>query len=227
VRKAFIAHARYYAEILRAPYYDPAQIDRIVSVRDWDHWHSVLAGGVVVALPHFGNFEPYGIFVVRHGLKAMGPIEEIEPRELYEFLRDRRGSGQVRTVPLGRALRPMLEALRRREVVALVADRDLAGDGVPVTFFGLPTTMPSGPAVLALRTGSPLIVGACRRVGTDRFTARGWHVADQPHEAAADAEALTQEVARRFEEAIAEAPEQWWGAFQPIWSDQRAASGKS
>jgi phosphatidylinositol dimannoside acyltransferase len=182
----------------------------------------VLAGGVVVAVPHFGDFEPYGIFVVRHGLTAMAPLEEIEPRELYEFLRDRRGSGQVRTVPLGRALRPMLEALRRKEVVALVADRDLSGDGVPVTFFGHPTTMPSGPAVLALRTGSPLVVGACRRIGKDRFNARGWHVADRPAESGADAAELTQEIARRFEEAISQAPEQWWGAFQPIWLDQRA-----
>ena len=43
----------------------------------------------------------------------------------------------------------MTNALKRHEVVALVADRDLDGGGVPVTFFGRETTMPSGPAALA------------------------------------------------------------------------------
>ena len=28
-------------------------------------------------------------------------------------------------------------------------------------------------------------------------------------------------MARRFEEAIDIAPEQWWGSCQPIWLDQR------
>jgi KDO2-lipid IV(A) lauroyltransferase len=224
VRRAFVEHARYYLEMLRAQHYPPQRIEEIVSVDDWDHWHEVLRGGVVVALPHFGNFEPYGIFVAGHGLRALAPIEEIRPRELYEFLRDRRGTGRIEVVPLRRARRPMIEALRRGEIVALVADRDLAGDGVPVTFFGHPTTIPGGPAMLALLTGAPLMVAACRRIGPDRFAARGWPVdVARTGDRHADIVALTTAMATRFEEAIAEAPEQWWGAFQPIWLDQRYA----
>ena len=116
----------------------------------------------------------------------------------------------------------MLAALRRGEIVALVADRDLAGDGIPVTFFGRPTTMPQGPAMLAVLTGAPLVVGVCRRLGPDRFTAHGWMV-DVPRsgDRHADIAALTTAMAARVEEVIAQAPEQWWGAFQPIWLDQR------
>jgi KDO2-lipid IV(A) lauroyltransferase len=226
VRHAFVAHARYYMELLRGAHYRPDRIEEMVSVDDWPHWREVLAAGVVVAIPHFGNFEPYGIFVGGQGLRALAPIEEIEPRVLFEFLRDRRGAGQVEVVPLRRARRPMIEALRRHEIVALVADRDLAGDGQPVTFFGHATTMPTGPAALSLIGEVPMIVAACRRVGHDRFRARGWHLdVSLTGDRRTDIAALTAAMAARFEEAIAEAPEQWWGAFQPIWLDQRAQRG--
>ena len=222
VRDAFVSHARYYMELLRGAHYPPERINEIVSVDDWSHWRQVMAAGVVVAIPHFGNFEPYGIFVVGQGLRALAPIEEIRPRALYEFFRARRGAGRVALVPLRRARRPMIEALRRHEVVALVADRDLAGDGEPVTFFGHATTMPTGPAGLALLSGVPLMVAACRRVGHDRFRARGWQLdVALTGNRRTDVAAITAAMAARFEEAIAEAPEQWWGAFQPIWLDQR------
>ncbi|MGZ6256825.1 MAG: lysophospholipid acyltransferase family protein, partial [Candidatus Limnocylindria bacterium] len=172
-----------------------------------------------------GNFEPYGTFVMTHGLRAMAPVEEIRPKALFEFLLSRRGAGRARLIPLSKARRPMIEALRRHEVVGLVADRDLAGDGIPVTFFGHPTTMPAGPAALSLLTGVRLLAGACYRVGPDRFNARAWPIevalSGDRH---ADIAALTGAMAARFEEAIALAPEQWWGSFQPIWLDQRPVS---
>jgi phosphatidylinositol dimannoside acyltransferase len=226
VRRAFVEHARYYLELLRAPHYPSARIDEFVSVDDWDSLELVLRRGAVIAVPHMGNFEPYGTFVRTHGLRAMAPVEEIEPRELFEFLLSRRGGGRANLVPLSKARRPMIEALRRGEIVGLVADRDLAGDGIPVTFFGHPTTMPSGPAALALMTGVPLLAAVCLRVGPDRFHARAWAIeVERTGDRHADLAALTTAMAASFEEAIALAPEQWWASFQPIWLDQRSAGG--
>jgi len=222
VEASFVEHARYYLELLRAPHYPVERIEQFVSVDEWDRWEAVMRGGVVVALPHLGNFEPYGTLVAKRGIRALAPVEEIRPPVLFEFLRARRGVGRIELVPLQRARRPMTEALRRHEVVALVADRDLDGRGAPVTFFGHETTMPTGPAALSLMSGTPLIVGASWRTGQDRFRARAWSIDVQPTgERRADIAALTQAMARRFEEAIDIAPEQWWGAFQPIWLDQR------
>jgi phosphatidylinositol dimannoside acyltransferase len=227
VEQAFIGHARYWLEILRAPYYPAAEIESIVQIEDWPRWEPIMRGGAVVAVPHLGNFEPVGHFVAAHGLGGVAPVEETEPRELFEFMRARRASGQgVQVVPLSRALRPMLEALRGNQIVALVADRDLAGDGVPVTMFGHATTLPAGPATLALRTGKPLIMARVLRNGPERFSVRAVEVeAPRTGDTAADVAALTRALAARFEEAIAEAPEQWWAAFQPFWSDQRAPAG--
>ena len=52
-----------------------------------------------------------------------------------------------------RVCRAVLGALRRNQIVCLLSDRDLTGDGVEVEFFGERTTLPAGPATLALRTG--------------------------------------------------------------------------
>ncbi|HLY36177.1 MAG TPA: hypothetical protein VKU35_05660 [Candidatus Limnocylindria bacterium] len=226
VRRAFLEHARYYLELLRAAHYPPARIDEFVSVDDWERLEPALRRGAVIAAPHMGNFEPYGTFVMQHGLHAMAPVEEIEPKELFEFLLSRRGGGRANLVPLSKARRPMIEALRRGEIVGLIADRDLAGDGIPVTFFGHPTTMPSGPAALAVLTGVPLLAAACLRIGPDRFRARAWTIdVERTGDRRADVATLTQEMAASFEKAIAVAPEQWWGSFQPIWLDQRDGSG--
>lgn len=222
VRLAFREHARYYLELLRVPTYRLERIDEHVSVRDWERWEPVVRGAVVIAIAHFGNFEPFGVFVARHGIVATAPAEEISPRELFDFLRARRGAGHVTVVPLSRARRPMVEALRRGEVVALAADRDLGGDGIAVTFFGHDATIPAGPATLAVMTGAPLLMASCIRLGPDRFEARAWPVeADLTGDRRDTIEALTRALVVRFEAAISEAPEQWWGTFQPIWTDQK------
>ena len=226
VERAFVNHARYWLELLRGPYYRADRIPEMVEVKDWASWEPIMRGGAVVAVPHLGNFEPVGHFVAAAGLAGVAPVEEAGPPELFAFMRARRASGQgVEVVPLSHAFRPMLAALRRNDIVALVADRDLAGDGVPVTMFGRATTLPAGPAALALRTGKPLLMARVLRTAPERFSVRAVTVeAQRTGDTATDVAALTMELARAFEAAIAEAPEQWWAAFQPFWTDQRHPS---
>jgi len=224
VRRAFVEHARYYVELLRAPHYPDDRIGEIVVADDWEHWRAVLKRGVVIAGVHLGNFEPFGHLVAAQGIRAVAPIEVIEPRALFEFLADRRASGGslVELVPLARSRRRMTETLRAGGVAALIADRDLRGDGMPVTMFGHPTTLPVGPAVLALVTERPLIAAACYRDGPDRFRGHAWPVEfERSGDRRADTAQIIERLARIYEEAIAAAPEQWFACFQPYWTDQR------
>jgi lauroyl/myristoyl acyltransferase len=223
VEQAFVNHARYWLELLRGPYYRAERIPEMVQIEDWADLEPIIRGGAVVAVPHLGNFEPVGHFVASSGLKGVAPVEEAGSPELFEFMRARRASGQgMEVVPLSHAFRPMLAALRRNDIVALVADRDLAGDGVPVTMFGRPTTLPGGPAALALRTGKPLIMARVLRIAPERFEVRAERIEAVENEQPGDeVTALTVALAKAFEKAIAEAPEQWWAAFQPFWTDQR------
>jgi phosphatidylinositol dimannoside acyltransferase len=223
VRSAFRNHARYYVELLRAPHYGIDRIDDHLDVPDWHRFWPLLSGGPAMLLSsHIGNFEPFGIFVAAHGVRPLSPVEEIEPRALYEFMSARRGASHVDVVPLGEAGRAIVKRLREGGLVGIIADRDLAGDGVPVTLFGHPTTLAPGPASLAVSHRAGLVVGRCLRVGPDRFIGEG-RIVEVPDsgDRKADTAVLVERIAACFEEDIGAAPEQWWGAFQPYWPDLR------
>jgi lauroyl/myristoyl acyltransferase len=221
VRQAFIEHARYYLELLRIPHASIEQVGAMVSVDDWERWEPVLRGGAVIATMHFGNAEPYGSFVAANGLHAVVPVEEIRPKALFDFLLARRASGRgVTVVPLSKARRPLMEELRKGGIAGVVADRNLSGTGHSTRLFGAHTMLPTGPASLALISGRPLLVAASWRIGPERFNARAWQIEVEPSgDRRADVAALTEVMARRMEEAISVSPEQWFAAFQPIWSE--------
>jgi len=221
VRSAFVAHARYYLELLRAPHYPLAAIDSTVQVDDWQIFENALRSGpTVLVTAHLGNFEPFGSYLASRGYRAVAPVEEIEPKALFDFLRERRGSGRgVDVVRLSESRRPMMAALRRGGVVGLIADRDLTGDGLPVTFFGGATSAPLGPATLAVLTGATLIVGRSLRRGPEHFVVSGEVLDWQPSgNRRADIESLTRRMVKHMERDIGDAPEQWFGAFQPFWT---------
>jgi KDO2-lipid IV(A) lauroyltransferase len=221
VRQAFRNHARYYVELLRATRYPRERIDEIVDVPDWASYEGRLRGGPAMLVScHLGNFEPFGLFLVVRGIRPLAPVEEIEPRELFEFFAARRGGGGPELIPLARSRRALVERLRSGGVVAIIGDRDLAGDGQPVTMFGHPTTMPIGPAWLAVNHRAAMLVGRCLRIGPDRFRAVGtFPEIPDTGDRREDIRVLVERIAACFEADIGSAPEQWWGAFQPFWPD--------
>ena len=225
LRAAFRNHARYYVELLRAPHYPTDRIDEVVDVPDWDAFAAALGSGPGMFIgSHLGNFEPFGAYLAAHGIRPLVPMEEIEPPALFEFLAARRGGRGIELVPLSKAGRRISERLRGGGTVGIIGDRDLSGDGHPVMMFGHPTTVPLGPAALAVAHGAMLVVGRCLRVGPDRFRAEGDVLAPPSSgDRRADAAALATRLAARFERDIGEAPEQWWGAFQPFWHDLHPA----
>jgi phosphatidylinositol dimannoside acyltransferase len=224
LRSSFRNHARYYVELLRVRHYPLDRIVDHVDVPEWPAFDAALRGrpGILVT-SHLGNFEPFGSFAAAHGYRPLAPIEEIEPRELFEFLATRRGGSNVDLVPLRESTRPLIRRLREGGLVGIIGDRDLAGDGRQVVLFGHPTSIPIGPASLAVSHRATLIVGRCLRMGPDRFRAEG-EVMEVPHsgDRRADTATLVERIAARFERDIGEAPEQWWGAFQPFWPDLRS-----
>jgi phosphatidylinositol dimannoside acyltransferase len=221
LRSSFRNHARYYVELLRVPHYPLDLIAKHVDVPEWQAFDAALRGrpGVLVTC-HLGNFEPFGSFAASRGYRPLAPIEEIEPRELFEFLASRRGAGRIDLVAVRESTRPLIRRLRDNGLVGIIGDRDLAGDGRTVVMFGHPTTMPIGPAWLAVSHRATLIVGRCLRIGPDRFRAEGEQLEiPASGDRRADTAILVELIAARFERDIGEAPDQWWGAFQPFWPD--------
>jgi len=116
------------------------------------------------------------------------------------------------------ALRELLLALRRNEVLGLVTDRDVSGTGPIIPFFGAPTRFPDGAAALSVRTGAPILVAVALRTARGRFDA---FIEPLPPlqgtgDAKRDVLQLTQAVAKRLEYYVGNHPEQWT-VFQRRW----------
>ena len=160
-RDAMRSYFWYWCDAFRLPDWNEARVQRI-DVRNVQALQSAIADGrgAVGALPHMGNWDHAGAWVMSTGVPVTTVAERLKPEAVYQqFLDFREGLGMT-IYPLGGGadVFPRLaEHVRANDFVPLLADRDLTARGVPVTFFGERATMPAGPAALALRTGAPLI----------------------------------------------------------------------
>jgi KDO2-lipid IV(A) lauroyltransferase len=228
VRAAFRHHARYYLEVARTPRLTPRYIrDRLLveTPETVDEAFAASPPPIFVGL-HFGAIELPGLlFSQRVGREAVAPMEELHDRRLQAWLVRTRGAMGVRIVGLREARRVLGDALAAGQAVGLVADRDLTGGGIETELFGAPAPLPAGPALLALESGAPIYVAAVRRAGIGRYRGRLERVPIPSDGTRRErVEAILAGEARVFERVIADAPEQWWAVFYPIWPDPPAAA---
>lgn len=162
VRRAMRSYYRYALEAFRLPSQSREQNLRGFHLDGADMLAADVATGrgAVVALPHAGNWDAAGAWVAAKGWPMITVAERLKPESLYRrFVAFREGLG-MEILPLtggdGSVREALEERLRRGYVVPILADRDLTANGVEVRFFGARTTVPPGPALLALRTGAPL-----------------------------------------------------------------------
>jgi lauroyl/myristoyl acyltransferase len=223
VRASFRHAARYYLEVLRSGAFDlEAALARIV-VETPDEVRDALQGGqpVIIVGMHYGAIElPVIVLSSYVGHSVTAPMETVADPGLAHWFRTSRSRVGVHIVSIKDARRALLAALRRGESVGLVADRDLTHNGLPVPFFGHPTPIAAGPALLALEAGVPVYAASARRLRGGRYAARLLLVpAPEGGTRRARVTAYTEAIAVAFESILADAPEQWWGAFHPIWPD--------
>ena len=224
-RRSFREYARYWVEGARLPSTSSEDVARLVALDGLDHLYAGLAQGkgVIMALPHVGSWEYGAAFLATKGIQMTSVAERIEPPALFDYFVEQRAAMGLNIVPLDRhAGGLLLSALRAGGLVGLLCDRDIEGTGIEVDFFGERTTMPAGPATLALRSGATLLTGAV-------FSGPGPNhrgIIEAPIDTTRtsslreDVARLTQEIATRLEALIRRAPEQWH-VFQPLWLADR------
>ena len=221
VAEAFASYGRYWLESFRLPGTTARQLDAATSWSGLEHFDAALdaGNGVIIALPHLGGWDTTGAWFASLGAPITVVVEPVEPPALFEWFAElRRGYG-VNVVPLGSdAGTAVLRALKAGEVVGLVCDRDIQGNGIEVDFFGERTTLPSGPATLALRTGAPLLPAGMYFEGRDSHFGlmRPPIATDRRGSLRDDVARVTQALAGELEYLIRRAPEQWH-LFQPNW----------
>lgn len=223
VRDAFRHAARYYVQLVRAPIVNAAYLDRWLVVETPGVIEAALddpKGALFVGM-HMGWFElPALVAAAQTGRPAIVPSETIADPALQAYLVETRERMGLRLIELSGAKRVLKEELLEGGTVGLLGDRDITGGGIDTEFFGAPSPLAAGPALLAMDTGvTPHVFGVWRD------TSGVYHVRVEP--VAFPAEGSRRErvsaylgaEARAFERHIAAAPEQWLAIFHPLWPD--------
>lgn len=229
-RRVFANYARYWVEGARLGSMPGTAVDARMSIESgYEHLQAAMAGGAgaIVALPHLGSWEWGGAWLARRGYPMTAVAEVLEPEDLYRWFVAQRAAIGLTIVPLDRSAGPaLLRTLRGGGLVGLVADRDLLGTGVEVEFFGDATTMPAGPATLALRTGAALLPVAVYQGPGRSHTGVILPPIDtsRTDDLRSDVRRVTQQLAAAFEGLVRRAPDQWY-CFQPMWPEDRADRG--
>jgi phosphatidylinositol dimannoside acyltransferase len=226
VEGVFDSYGRYWLEMLRLPAeVRSGAVASHFEIEGFEHIEAGLARGkgVILALPHLGGWEWGGAWMALRGHRLMAVVERIEPPELLTWFAEQRAAIGIDVVPLGPDVsRVVLRALRDNRIVCLLSDRDIEGDGVDVEFFGERTTLPGGPATLALRTGATLVPAAVyfRPGRGHRGVVRPAIEVERSGRLRDDIARITQELAHELELLIRAAPQQWH-LLQPNWPSDR------
>jgi phosphatidylinositol dimannoside acyltransferase len=216
-RATLRSYARYWLEVFRLPV---IPVERLVSGMhinpegEAELFANLKAGrGVVIALPHMGNFEQAGGWVVARGAGSFTTVaERLKPESVYEaFVRFRESLG-MEVLPLTGNQSPfgtLAQRLRAGGLVCLVSDRDLKESGVEVEMFGEKARI-AATAALATHTGAALLPVATWFEGDDW----GAHIYPEIPVPASGTRTekvavMSQQLARVFEAAIAEHPQDW------------------
>ncbi len=222
LRAAIKSYFRSFYEVLALPAWSATEIRRRISVVNEHVLRDAYAGsGAVVALPHSGNWDLAGAWACVTGMPVTTVVEQLPPDEFAAFLAFRERLGmQVLSHRDPEVLTTLMGAIRRRRVVCLVADRDLARTGVPVSWRGQPITMPAGPALVARRTGAALLPAVCQFTDDGMAILIGDPIQPQPGRDGLIA--MMQQVADFFADTIAKHPQDWH-MMQPFFFDQQTS----
>jgi phosphatidylinositol dimannoside acyltransferase len=219
---ALQSYLRNFYEVLALPAWSEAEIQRRVRAINEPAVRNAYAGpGAVVALPHSGNWDLAGAWACVTGMPVTTVAEQLSDPEYAAFVAFRESLGlEVVSHRDPAALTALVEAIQRRRVVCLLADRDLSGTGIPVSWRGQSITMPAGPAIVARRTGAALLPAVCQ------FTEDGMVIIigdPVTHRQRRDGlAAMMQEVADFFADTIGRQPEDWH-MMQTFFPDRQPA----
>jgi lauroyl/myristoyl acyltransferase len=218
-RESMQSYARYWLEVFRLPVIPVERLNE--GMRDVGHvpaaFEALAQGrGVIFALPHMGNWDQAGAWIIGQGAGSFTTVmERLEPESLYKrFVAFREGLG-MEVLPASGGGRPfaiLAQRLQAGKLVCLPCDRDVTGHGIEVDFFGEKARMAPGPAALAVQTGAALMPVVLW------FEGDGWGVdvgAEIPVPDGDEGDgrervvAMTQQLARFFEDGIRAHPQDW------------------
>jgi KDO2-lipid IV(A) lauroyltransferase len=221
MRDAVSSSMRYWCDTFRCSDWSMSRISTTVTATREDLLTAPMKDGrgVVIALPHAGNWDHAGFYFCGMGFPLVTVAERVKPEALFnKFLEYRQNMGMEVLALDGRSMGTLMQRAREGALIALVSDRDLSRSGVDVNFFGHPARMPAGAALLAIRTGIPLVTAFVSYTNTGIHIEFNSVVIPSQGTEAERVATVVQECADFFAKGIAKHPQDWH-MLQRIWTD--------
>ena len=220
------SYLRYWCDTFRFPAWSKERLLSTTVCENENFLRDPIAAkrGCIVALPHAGNWDHAGAYFCATGIPLNTVAEHLKPEKLFrKFLEYRTAIGMEVLDLDSRSIAVLSQRLRAGKLVALVADRDLSKNGIPVNFFGTGGQMPAGPALLAVQTGADLITAFVKYEEIGIRIIFGEAIAvPETGSVSEKAAAMTQVIADRFAEQLAVNTVDWH-MLQRIWRDDVSA----
>ena len=221
VDQTFESYAHYWLNTFRLVDMTKQELERTFSHDGWELIETAIKkdSGVILVTPHLGAWDWGGLWISKiKGVSVSAVVEPLEPPELFEWFKRGRNALGMEIIPVGTdAGSQVHKAISDKRLVVLVSDRDVGGSSVEVEFFGEKTSLPAGPATLALRTGATVLPVAIYNKGNGcHGVVRPAISLERKGKFRSDVKRITQIIADEMELLIRKAPEQWH-LMQPNW----------
>jgi KDO2-lipid IV(A) lauroyltransferase len=223
VRRAFLHFSLVAYEVLRFPVLSRSLPGETVILRGRDIIDRELekGRGVILVLPHIGNWEILGAAIVQAGYPLNSFYLAQKEDEIGGLLDHFRAYSGIVLHDRDRGGIRALRALKNGEILGMIGDQDGSRNGVYMNFLGHWVSMPAGPANWSLKTGAGVLpLYSLRRGLSPVFDAAFLPPIneDRPGDYNGRVIARTLAVARWMEELILQHPEQYlwfYDRFKP------------
>ncbi len=147
------------------------KINRMVNIHPRDSIRQALdqERGCIAVTAHFSSFEIGGVAIASNGYPIDIVVKEMRNPRVEHLLDTLRSDTNLGVIKVKNGFKKICESVSQKRIVVLVADQDAGANGVKVTFFGMESSFPVGPAILALRSHAPIVFGVSVRTGRSQY----------------------------------------------------------
>jgi KDO2-lipid IV(A) lauroyltransferase len=201
-------------EILYLPWMTSEKMEKIIKINNINFVKEKYqqGDGLILMSAHFANWE---YMAISCGLQMQIPFSVVVKDQrnvlVNRWMNKYRTKWGNKIVPLGISIRQIYKTLKEKKIVAMVADQRGARDGIRVNFFGRKASVYAGPAMLALKTQTPILYGIAIRQPDYSYTSEFVEIQTKDLTGSDDEKIieLSQRLTDYLEDIIRRNPEQW------------------
>ena len=213
-------YGRYVADFVNLPNVPPHEIIGRSHVQGWENVDQALQAGkgALFVTGHFGLWDYASAVVADHYPGRVYVVAEpFSSPKVDALIQGQRAAQGITVIPMAN-VRAMVRALKGNNILCLLVDRPVEGDGVTVEFFGRPATVPTGTVTLAALTGAAILPAYFMRCPDGRFEGGILPPIIPPTtgDRAAIVRQLTQDIFTALEAIIRRSPTHWY-MFRDMW----------